>query len=239
MPSPPSQLLDALRHAGRISFLTGAGMSAESGVPTFRDAQTGLWSRYSPEELATPQAFERDPVTVWKWYRWRRELVSRAQCHAGHRAIAGFEQRHPSVSIITQNVDGLHQKAGSTNVVEFHGSLLRDRCHDCGNEMPASEALEPPRCEKCGGMMRPAVVWFGETIPSRALADADTACNTELLLIVGTAGAVHPAAGLAELAAQRGAKIAVINTEATAIDHLADWQWRASASAMPSLLDQA
>lgn len=237
-PEPvPEGLRQALRDARRVTVLTGAGMSAESGVPTFREAQTGLWERFSPEELATPEAFERHPDTVWQWYQWRRELVGRADCHAGHHALAALESRLGELPIITQNVDGLHQRAGSRRVIEFHGSLARDRCHGCGTEQAASDCDSPPRCRLCGEPLRPAVVWFGEAIPREALEAADTACHTELLLVIGTAGAVHPAAGLAELAASRGARIAIINTERTAIDSLADWFWEAPASALPLLLE--
>ena len=233
---PPTELRAAIQQARRITVLSGAGMSAESGVPTFRDAQTGLWARYSPEELATPEAFEAEPLRVWQWYQWRRELVGAATAHAGHAALARLERQGKDLRIITQNVDGLHQHAGNREVIEFHGSLQRDRCHDCAREQPASKAKSPPRCPACGGYLRPAVVWFGETIPTDALAAADAACHTDLFLVIGTAGAVHPAASLANLARSRGARIAVINPDATAIDHLAHWRWQAAASDLGKLL---
>lgn len=233
---PPVDLHATVRRAHRITVLSGAGMSAESGVPTFRDAQTGLWSHYLPEELATPEAFAANPERVWKWYQWRRKLVAESGIHAGHAALAAFEKRGKDLRIITQNVDGLHQRAGNRHVIEFHGSLQRDRCHSCGRQQPASRSAAPPQCPACGGYFRPAVVWFGETIPAEALAAADAACHTDLLLVIGTAGAVHPAAGLADLAASRGARIAIINPDRTAIDHLADWHWQAAASALGKLL---
>lgn len=230
-------LRTAIGNATSLTVLTGAGMSAESGVPTFRAAHTGLWARYSPEELATPQAFENDPVTVWRWYQWRRKLVARARCHAGHRALGMLQERLPRFSLITQNVDGLHQQAGCRDVIEFHGSLQRDRCHDCGRETAADATLDtPPACDSCGGLYRPAVVWFGETIPTHAIQAADEACNTGLFLVVGTAGAVYPAAGLVGMARRRGARIGIINTEATELDGMADWCWRAPASALAELV---
>lgn len=236
MGSPPEGLVARIRELRSLTVLSGAGMSAESGLPTFREARTGLWARYSPEQLATPEAFERDPLTVWRWYQWRRELLDRADCHAGHHALAALERRIEQLHVVTQNVDGLHQRAGNRNVTEFHGSLLRDRCHACGREREADRnASEPPRCPACGGPCRPAVVWFGEAIPAAALEAAQRACDTELMLVVGTAGAVQPAASLVGLARASGAEVAIVNPEATALDELADWSWRAPASALAAL----
>ena len=164
----------------RLVFLTGAGMSAESGVPTFRDALTGLWSRFDAQALATPQAFRRDPALVWGWYRWRVAQVLRASPHAGHAAIAELERRGHRVDVVTQNVDDLHERAGSTRVEHLHGRLLRSRCFDCGRRVEPDPILrdpappddgareEPPRCPACGGPFRPDVVWFGEALPEDA-----------------------------------------------------------------------
>ena len=161
------KLIETLRSARYVVVLTGAGVSAESNIPTFREAQTGLWSKYSPEELATPQAFQRNPKLVWEWYAWRRELVAQATPNPGHLALAELEQRVPKFSLITQNVDGLHRRTGSRNVIELHGNINRTKCFDEGDiidSWPPTAEL-PPRCPRCGGYLRPDVVWFGETLP--------------------------------------------------------------------------
>ncbi len=219
----------------RIAFLTGAGMSAESGVPTFRDALTGLWARFDPAGLATPEAFRRDPALCWGWYRWRAALVRRARPNAGHLAIAGLAGRGHEVTVVTQNVDDLHERAGSRDVVHLHGSLFATRCFDCGRPAvpdPILEGLDaiggegareaPPACVACGGPCRPGVVWFGEPLPADAwerACEALAAC--ELLVVVGTSGLVQPAASLPRLAREAGARVVEINPVESAVSALA------------------
>ncbi|GAO21990.1 NAD-dependent protein deacetylase [Alicycliphilus sp. B1] len=197
-------------------MLTGAGVSAESGVPTFRDAQTGLWARFRPEDLATEQAFRRNPGRVWDWYAERREKLLGVQPNAGHHALAAFARRAPGrLTLITQNVDGLHQLAGSEGVLCLHGRLADDRwldhprpCCDLARAVPD----RPPRCAGCGNLVRPGVVWFGEALPTQALDAAQQAVQAcDVMLVVGTAGAVYPAAGLAHQARQAGARVVVLN----------------------------
>lgn len=209
-----------------LTVLTGAGMSAESGVPTFRDAQSGLWSRFDPLQLASPEGFRANPPLVWRWYAWRREQVERAQPNAGHLALAQAAGRFASLRIVTQNVDGLHQRAGSREVIEVHGNLVRSRCaRDCGVviEQPASlPAGEPPRCPECGDWLRPDVVWFGEMLDPQRLLAAESACTgCDVLLVVGTSGLVYPAAGLPMLARRAGAAVIIVNPRPTELDPLA------------------
>ncbi|MGH7693567.1 MAG: SIR2 family NAD-dependent protein deacylase [Gemmatimonadaceae bacterium] len=207
------RVAERLRTAARIAVLTGAGISAESGIPTFREAQTGLWSRFRPEDLASPGAFARDPKTVWDWYRWRRELVDRAAPNAGHKAIAELQRRVPGTVLMTQNVDGLHQSAGSTEAIELHGSIRRARCDACHakREWSSDESEFPPRCN-CGSMLRPDIVWFGEQLSETELARAFAAAEScDLFLSVGTSNLVQPAASLPWIAASRRAIIAVVN----------------------------
>ncbi len=204
----------------RVAVLTGAGVSAASGVPTFRGSEDSLWENLRPEELATPEAFARDPVQVWRWYDWRRGLVAACEPNAAHLALAELAGRVGELAIVTQNVDGLHQRAGSRDVVEFHGSLWRVRCTGCGREREDRRVPLPipPRCDDCGGMLRPGVVWFGETIPPQAMAAATAAVeNCDLLLVIGTSGVVYPAAGLAHLAKQCGAVVAEFNLESSGV----------------------
>ena len=213
-----------VREARAMVVLTGAGMSAESGVPTFRDAQTGLWARFRPEELATPEAFRARPAFVWDWYQERRARMVDVTPHAGHLAIAAFQQRHPGrLTLITQNVDGLHQRAGSPDVLALHGSLMDDQWLDPARvccEAAPPVAGRPPACATCGNLRRPAVVWFGEMLPPRVLAQAERAARAcDLMLVVGTSGAVYPAAGLARMTPGR---VAVINPEPTELDDAAD-----------------
>jgi NAD-dependent deacetylase len=221
--------------------LTGAGISAESGVPTFRDAQTGLWARFRPEDLATPDAFLRNPQRVWEWYEWRRELVRNAEPNAGHLALAALAGHVPQFTLITQNVDGLHQRAGSTGVVEYHGNILRDRCTAEGVVVDRSplSITGLPECGRCGELLRPDVVWFGEAIPRAALLGADAAAgDCDVFLSVGTAAAVYPAAGLAERAQRAGARVIEVNTEPTALASLVDVALRGPAGEiLPRLLE--
>lgn len=219
----PQELLDRLRAATSVVALTGAGTSAESGVPTFRESQTGLWARYRPEDLASRAAFSRNSRMVWQWYAWRRELARHAEPNSGHLALAALEDRIPSFSVITQNVDGLHQKAGSRKVVELHGNLFVDRCFREGEVVrPEDPDGEPPSCPRCGGPVRPGVVWFGESLPEAALAEANALLRScQILLVAGTSGLVWPAAGLPGLARSLGAWVVEINTEPTILSESA------------------
>jgi NAD-dependent deacetylase len=203
-----------LHSAKHVAVLTGAGISAESGIPTFRDTMTGLWARFRPEELATVAAFERDPKLVWDWYRWRRELVDAAEPNAGHRALVTLTSRVPRLTLITQNVDGLHTRAGSSGVLELHGSILRARCTSrCPGSLPWHASDDwPPHCERCGALLRPDIVWFGESLPEHELGAAFAAAEScDVFLSIGTSNLVQPAASLPWIAAQRGAQVVVIN----------------------------
>jgi NAD-dependent deacetylase len=235
----PAGLLESLRRAGRVVFLTGSGVSAESGVPTFRDEMTGLWARYRPEELATPEAFRRDPGLVWDWYRERRRHVAGVQPNGAHHAIARLQVRLPGSCLVTQNVDGLHQRAGSTDVIEFHGNLFRNRCRVCGHESihPDPELEEPPACPRCGERMGPGVVWFGEAIPAEELAMAwRQSAAADVFFSVGTSGLVYPAAQLAEVARWGGAVIVEANTAPTPLTDSADYVLRGKAGTSLPLL---
>ena len=215
-PDIPEKLIAALRDARHVCTLTGAGVSAESGVPTFREAQDGLWAQYRAEDLATPEAFLADPVLVWRWYRWRRDLVSEAEPNPGHVALARLADLVSRFTLVTQNVDNLHQRAGSRDVIEFHGNIFTDRCFGDGSVQVADDTTEVPVCSECGSPLRPGVVWFGEAIPEEAL---DAACaaasGCDVFLSVGTSSLVYPAAGLADLARQNGAVVVEINPQPT------------------------
>lgn len=211
-------LIQHLRTAQRVVVLTGAGISAESGVPTFRDALTGLWAKYDPQELATPEAFRQNPQLVWEWYAWRRKLVSEVKPNPGHHALALMESRVPAFTLITQNVDSLHQRAGSTNVVELHGNLSRVKCFDEDRIVDQwNETGEiPPRCPYCGGNLRPDVVWFGEMLPARELGHAVQASRSaDLFFTIGTSSLVQPAASLPFEALENGAALVEINVDRT------------------------
>jgi NAD-dependent deacetylase len=229
-----------LRGARRVAALTGAGVSAESGVPTFRGAE-GLWRRFRPEELATPQAFARDPVLVWEWYDWRRQKVGACAPNDGHRALAELGRRSFAFDLVTQNVDGLHRLAGSSPVWELHGSLWNLRCTGCSrNREDRSAPLPsiPPRCA-CGAIERPGVVWFGESLPSEVLARAfDAASRADVFLVVGTSALVHPAASLPEVAGEQGALVVEVNPELTPLSGLVDVRLAGpSAVILPRILD--
>lgn len=215
-------LLDALRTTGHLVVFTGAGVSAESGIPTFRDALGGLWERFDPAQLATPEAFAEDPALVWGWYEWRRMKVLAAQPNLAHHAIAELETCVPRLTLVTQNVDDLHERAGSTEVIHLHGSLHQPRCVACGKPFDALSSapgepaegrrLEPPRCRHCGERVRPGVVWFGEVLPEAALQAAfDAAQACDCLLSIGTSGVVQPAAMIPQLAVEKGAVVAHVN----------------------------
>ncbi len=233
LPDIPNILAAKLAAANRWVVVTGSGVSAESGVPTFRDAQTGIWTKHSPEDLATSQAFEANPALVWKWYVWRRELIKKAQPNAAHRALASLAQLKPDLSLVTQNVDGLHQRAGNKNVIEFHGNIWHEKCFSCNRHSTSLEKYseQPPRCEICNGLLRPNVVWFGEAIPEEALASASlAAAQSDVFLSVGTSSLVYPAAGLAEIALQKKATIIEINTNATPLTTKTDYSLKGLAT---------
>ena len=236
----PIELLDALRAARSVAALTGAGISAESGLATFRDAQTGLWARFDPRELATPAAFARNPKLVWDWYAWRRERVAATRPNAGHLALATLERKIGDFVLVTQNVDGLHGRAGSRNVIELHGNIARVKCSREGVIVEDWEQIAEgvPRCAACGAYLRPDVVWFEELLPAAALAAAEAAVRRcELLLVIGTSAEVYPAAALPTLAHEHGAPVAEINSNATTLSAAADFVLRGSAGVvLPALL---
>ncbi|MBI4671918.1 MAG: NAD-dependent deacylase [Chloroflexi bacterium] len=214
----PNAVIDALRHARHIAVLTGAGVSAESGVPTFRDAQTGLWSKFNPQELATREAFARNPKVVWEWYAYRRARVEHVAPNAGHYALAEMEKRVAQFTLITQNIDGLHERAGSRNIIELHGNIRRAKCF--AEDVPVARWIDdgqiPPRCPRCGAYLRPDVVWFGEMLPPSALDAAFRAAQTcDVFFSIGTSGVVEPAASLPFLALRNGAVVIEVNPDAT------------------------
>jgi NAD-dependent deacetylase len=222
-------LIRGLRAAGHVVVFTGAGVSAESGVPTFRDKQTGIWERFDPMQLATPSAYERDPSLVWGWYEWRRAAVSRAQPNATHRAITAIATAVPRFTLITQNVDDLHERAGSAPVLHLHGRLARPYCASCRRPhafsdgppamAPEGQRIDPPRCGACGGRVRPGVVWFGEELPVPEWSAAvDAAGECDAFLCVGTSSLVQPAASLTDVASRAGAKTIQVNLGPTKID---------------------
>jgi NAD-dependent deacetylase len=208
----PATLIAELRKALRVAVLTGAGISAESGLATFRDKLSGLWEKYSPMQFATPAAFAADPELVWGWYEWRRMRASAAEPNAGHQALAKLQQRL-AVSVVTQNVDDLHERAGATQVIHLHGSIHAPRCEDCSRphaatapplEPEAGRRVAPPRCASCGGRVRPGVVWFGEALPAEQWQQAEDAVRQcQVFLSIGTSGVVEPAASLARYARRR------------------------------------
>jgi NAD-dependent deacetylase len=230
-----------LRAARAVAVLTGAGISAESGIPTFRSAG-GLWRNFRPEDLATPQAFARDPKTVWEWYDWRRGLIAAAKPNPGHLALASLEGRFSEFTLITQNVDGLHDRAGSRRPLKVHGDIWDLRCTACrrtwrDERAPLPEL--PPRCE-CGGMARPGVVWFGEALPSGIWTEAEVAAGgADVFLVVGTSALVYPAAGLALIAKGGGARVVEINPERTPFSDEVDCRLEGAAGEMlPALVER-
>ncbi|MFF5294432.1 SIR2 family NAD-dependent protein deacylase [Paractinoplanes globisporus] len=244
---PERDVAELLRDAKRVVVFTGAGMSAESGVPTFRDALTGLWSRFDPKSLATPEAFAADPALVWGWYEWRRAEVERVRPNPGHEAVAAIEAHVADTVVITQNVDDLHERAGSRGPIHLHGSLFSPRCSSCGKPagLPApgevGGRMEPPACAHCGAPVRPGVVWFGEQLPTSALSAAtEAAFGCDLLFTVGTSGVVYPAAEIPYVAARSGAVVVQVNPEATALDAVSDINLRGTAAeVLPDLVDRA
>ena len=234
----PAAVIEILRDAKNVLVLTGSGVSAESDVPTFREAQSGLWSEFDPQELATPEAFLQDPVLVWRWYRWRRKLVAEAEPNPGHFALAALEDQVPEMTLITQNVDGLHQRAGSQHVTEFHGNLFTTRCFVEDTLEDDDPSSADPRCRRCGGHLRPGVVWFGEAIPKLALKVAtEAADDCDVFLSIGTSSLVWPAAGFAAAAAQRGATVIEINIDPTPLSSRCDFALQgASGELLPELV---
>ncbi len=220
-------------------MLTGAGISAESGLPTFRDADDGLWAEHDPYALASPDGFRKDPALVWRWYRWRREIVANAEPNAGHIALARLAAVVPRLTLITQNVDGLHQRAGSHDIIEFHGNLFENRCFDERSVIDIDDEAEIPTCPNCGGLARPGVVWFGEAIAETALNESfAAAADCDVFLSVGTSSQVYPAAGLAEAARDAGAVIVEINPEPTDLASGFRFALRGNAGAvLPNLLE--
>lgn len=229
------ELIAALHQAERVVVLTGAGISAESGVPTFREAQTGDWAQYDPRELATPQAFARTPRLVWEWYDWRRKLIQKAKPNLAHYALVDLEQSLPTFLLVTQNIDGFHWLAGSRDMIELHGNIARTKCSEEGHIVSwwADTGEVPPRCPHCGNFLRPDVVLLGEGIQQQALRTAyDAVAGCDVLISIGTSAVVQPAAGLPLLAKRMGARVVEINPEQTSLSVVADWSVRGKASAI-------
>lgn len=251
VPVPPTEVpapvLELARAARRVCVLSGAGMSAESGVPTFRDQQVGLWQQYDPLEIASPTAWREAPERVWAWYAWRASMVRRAEPNAGHRAIGAWQGREGvQLDVVTQNVDDLHERGGATVLSHVHGDLFALRCADCEAPSDATypeldepvESLDPPTCATCGGMVRPGVVWFGEAVPREEFyASVEAAQQADLVIVVGTSGMVHPAATTPHLAGARGVPVVEINPRETEVTEAADQVWRETAArALPALV---
>jgi NAD-dependent deacetylase len=237
--SPAAVVRERLAAASAVAVLTGAGISAESGIPTFRGAG-GLWRSFRAQDLATSEAFAADPKLVWSWYDWRRGQIAAAEPNAGHRALAQLRTRFPRFTLATQNVDGLHARAGHTDALKLHGDIWTLRCTACGRERedvrtPLPEL--PPR-GSCGALERPGVVWFGETLPDDVWDQAQQAASEAgVFLVIGTSAVVYPAAGLVHLAKDAGAVVVEINVEETPLSHLVDICWRVpAAQALPELL---
>jgi NAD-dependent deacetylase len=240
-----------LRQAKQPCVLTGAGVSKESGIPTFRDALDGLWARFNPQELATPQAFKRDPKLVWDFYEYRRQLMRPVKPNPGHVALAALEKRFPHMPIITQNIDTLHEEAGSTHVISLHGKIAGNKCfYNCQDDPTPVDVSKiewdkssgPPPCPYCGrAMVRPSVVWFGELLPRAALDEAKQIVNsTDLVLVIGTSGMVYPAAEMPIMAARNGAKLIEVNPHESEISRGVDvWLQGASGEVLPNLVELA
>jgi NAD-dependent deacetylase len=246
----PGELIDGLRSAHHVMVLTGAGVSAESGLATFRDKQVGLWERFDPMQLATPEAFERDPALSWGWYEWRRMQVMRAAPNPGHLAIKAAAEYVPNLTLVTQNVDDLHERAGSGPVHHLHGSLAKPYCRACKQVHALLEAipdepdngrrLDPPRCAHCGGTVRPGVVWFGEMLPRQEWHVAEQAARQcDVFLCVGTSATVFPAASLLQIAASAGAATVQVNPAGTGASGLTFDLRGPSGSILPDLVRRA
>lgn len=236
----PDSVVEACS-AGRVLVMTGAGMSAESGLSTFRDKHTGLWERFRPEDLATPEAWNADPALVWGWYQWRTALVSAAEPNAGHVALARWAEI-ADLTIVTQNVDDLHERAGSEVAWHLHGSLFDSRCDTCGERVatrpPGEEPVEridPPDCVSCGGRIRPGVVWFGE-MPHGIDEVMGSVQDYDVVVVVGTSGAVYPAALVAPTAVSSGIPVVEVNPDPTRERGFVAWETTAAAG-LPALVD--
>ncbi len=243
--------VEQLRNARHVVVFSGAGLSAESGIPTFRDALTGLWESFDPAVLATPQAFRNDPPLVWGWYEWRRAKVLAAQPNAAHLAIAELARRVPMLTVVTQNVDDLLERAGCCDVLHLHGSLSSPRCFACTrpytlsadplDEPPGGRRIEPPRCQRCNGKVRPGVVWFGESLPDDVWRKALSAAkDCDVLLSIGTSGLVQPAAEIPRIALRHGAQVLHINVQPEPVegDRKFSLEGRA-AEVLPRLVEEA
>jgi len=230
-----------LAQAGSLVVSTGAGISKESGIPTFRDAPNALWEKYEPELLASPEGFRQNPPLVWRWYQDRRKMIGEAKPNPGHFAIAKLEEHFDPYLLVTQNIDDLHRKAGSRNLVEVHGNIFRYKCFDAGHpieKLPQTKEV-PPRCV-CGSLIRPDVVWFGEMLPENAVMRAYAGIEScDVMLVVGTSGIVYPVAGFPGVAKRAGARVIEVNPEATMISQDADISLRGpSGEILPRLLDR-
>lgn len=236
-----SQLVDILCQTKQIVVLTGAGISAESGIPTFR-GEEGLWKQYRAEDLATPIAFIKDPKLVWEWYDWRRGIIASKKPNAGHKILGRWEKIFPNFILITQNIDGLHQKAGSKNILELHGNIWKVRCTEErtiteNHDIPLEEI--PPHCPDCGALLRPHVVWFGESLSSSVLYKAfQVSSSCEIIFSIGTSAVVQPAASLPLAAAEANAKIVEINPDPTPLTSYADFSFRGKAGEILPLINK-
>lgn len=241
-PGLTDDVLERLRTATRVTVLTGAGVSQESGVPTFRQAQTGQWADYEPSELASPQAFLRTPRRIWEWYAYRRQMIDGTQPSPTHYALVDLEQYYPEFTLITQNIDGLHWRAGSRELIELHGNIGRSRCFDCGTFASVwdEEGELPPCCVRCGGMLRPDVVWLGEGLPEHELRRAYQAAErAQVFLSIGTSASVRPGASLPLIARRSGAYLIEIDPNETALSVLADcWLQHRSSDLLQELVNQ-
>jgi NAD-dependent deacetylase len=234
-------LVEVICQAKHVVVSTGAGISAESGIPTFRGKE-GLWKKYRAEELATPTAFAQNPELVWEFYEWRRGIISEKEPNPGHKVIARWENVFPAFSLITQNIDGLHKKAGSKDILELHGNIWKLRCTEEGTiaenyETPLKEV--PPRCPECGALLRPHVVWFGESLSPTVLQKAfQLSTECDVMFVVGTSALVQPAASLPLSAAETGAKIVEVNPDPTPLTPYADFSFRGKAGEILPLINK-